>query len=392
MKAVDIPARFPEPFAKNATGSYKRTIPATSLDPVAASLDLGFPPDTFVPPGAGGTPPDGRDVNGILFESTAWNQWQSAGGPVPYDPTFSTAVGGYPKGALLTGAQLGLVWISLADDNTTDPDTGGAGWAIFARIRLTANTTFYVATTGNDSNDGLTVGTPWLTIQHAVVVLQASYDLAGFTATIQLADGAYTAGATVQGRFTGATLATSVVIQGNVVTPASVTVSAANAQCFAATYGAAFAIAGITLSTTGAGGISNSCVYAAYHGTVAILSSVVFAAAVVHITADALGAINCTTNYAISAGAIFHNVSQFGGTLNISGVTVTLTGTPAFSGAFASVNAAATANLSGNTYTGAATGTRYAAQSNGVIYTNGAGAGYLPGNVNGSSLTGGQYV
>ena len=35
------------------------------------------------------------------------------------------------------------------------------------RIRLSANTTFYVSTTGNDSNNGLTSGTAWATKQHA---------------------------------------------------------------------------------------------------------------------------------------------------------------------------------------------------------------------------------
>lgn len=132
MKATDIPTRFAEPFAKNASGTYKRTVPVTTLDPVAASLDIGFPPDTFVPVGAGGTAPDGRDVNGILFASTSWNQWQGAGGPIPYDATFATAIGGYPKGAIVASATtFGAYWLCTTDDNTTDPDAGGAGWVSF---------------------------------------------------------------------------------------------------------------------------------------------------------------------------------------------------------------------------------------------------------------------
>lgn len=130
MKASDIPAKFPEVFAQSATSSYKRAIPQTSSDPNAASLDLGFPPGVF---GTGGTPPDGRDFNGILNQSTGWNQWQNAGGQVGYDSAFSTAVGGYPQGAILSAASgIGNFWISTADDNTSDPDTGGANWTAFA--------------------------------------------------------------------------------------------------------------------------------------------------------------------------------------------------------------------------------------------------------------------
>lgn len=39
-----------------------------------------------------------------------------------------------------------------------------------------------------------------------------------------------------------------------------------------------------------------------------------------------------------------------------------------------------------------ATGTRYVAGANAVIYTAGGGASYLPGNAGGSVETGGQYI
>lgn len=63
------------------------------------------------------------------------------------------------------------------------------------RTVLTANTTFYVATTGSDSNDGSS-GSPWATLQHAFDFIGANIDGAGFNPTIQMADGSY-AGATV---------------------------------------------------------------------------------------------------------------------------------------------------------------------------------------------------
>ena len=55
---------------------------------------------------------------------------------------------------------------------------------------LTADTTFYVSTTGNDSNPG-TSAAPWATLQHAVHILASEYDTAGFTVTISVGAGSF---------------------------------------------------------------------------------------------------------------------------------------------------------------------------------------------------------
>jgi hypothetical protein len=52
----------------------------------------------------------------------------------------------------------------------------------------------------------------------------------------------------------------------------------------------------------------------------------------------------------------------------------------------------AMAHINGNTYSGAATGKRYAVATNAVLNTNGGGANYFPGDVAGTTATGGQYV
>lgn len=133
MIASGIPAKFPIPWANSAGSSYVRTIPAASqigTQNGAASLTDGFPPLTFQPVASGGVPPFGQDMNGILREVTQWLQWTQAGGvPVPYDGTFQATIGGYPKGAIISsGVTLGKLWLSTADNNTTDPDASGAGW------------------------------------------------------------------------------------------------------------------------------------------------------------------------------------------------------------------------------------------------------------------------
>lgn len=129
MQSSDVPSKSAKVFGQSATGTYIRTVPQTTADPAAASFDIGFPPQTFTDEGAGGTPPDGRDFNGILNFLTAWARWQSAGAPIAYDPTFQASVSGYPMGAVVASAvTLGIFWISTVENNMTNPDAGGAGW------------------------------------------------------------------------------------------------------------------------------------------------------------------------------------------------------------------------------------------------------------------------
>jgi hypothetical protein len=135
MKQSDIPDRFELPFASSAGGAFVRAIPKASqigIQAGAASLETGFPPANFLATGAGGTPFFGQDVNGILRQITEWNRWQNAGAPVPYNAAFSTAIGGYPKGAVLLATASVHFWLNLVDDNATDPDGGGANWASFS--------------------------------------------------------------------------------------------------------------------------------------------------------------------------------------------------------------------------------------------------------------------
>lgn len=132
MLASSIPVKFALPFAANATGSFSRQVPTASqlgITPGAASMNDGFPPLNFIDTAVGGIPPDGKDFNGILNQISAWSQWQNAGGIVPFDAAFSTAIAGYPKGATIAQTPFsGNLWLSIVDNNITNPDTGGAGW------------------------------------------------------------------------------------------------------------------------------------------------------------------------------------------------------------------------------------------------------------------------
>lgn len=128
MQLTDKPTQLPLPFA--ATGG-RSSIPAASqigITAGAASLADGFPPLTRTPIAAGGVPPSGLDMNGILYEMSAVDRWANMGGGYPYDSTYATAIGGYPKGARVLRADGLGYWLNIADNNTTDPDAGGANW------------------------------------------------------------------------------------------------------------------------------------------------------------------------------------------------------------------------------------------------------------------------
>lgn len=263
-----------------------------------------------------------------------------------------------------------------------------------AREMLTADRTYYVRTDGNDSNAGFsnTAGGAFKTIQRAYDVIAATLDLGGFTVTVQVADGTYappsgTNALLVSQPWTGGG---SVKIQGNASTPASVLLSTTNADAIAtaAPLPGPLTIKNLKLQTAAAGnGISHRAA-----GTILIGSLVFGAAANAHCFTGAPGAfIRAISGYTITGGAIQHSVATSTSSMFMSGIVVTLTGTPAFT-TFAQASGCSVADWSGTSFSGGATGARYIVLINGVIYTGGAGPNFFPGSTAGSTASGGQYL
>ncbi|WP_080964446.1 hypothetical protein, partial [Enterobacter ludwigii] len=125
MKRSDVPAKHALPFALNGS---RNAIPESGAAAGIATLTSGFPDETMQPIIAGGIPPDGKDMNGVLFELSAMGRWANAGAEYAWDETFSDTVGGYPLGARLLGSDGQTVFISMQDDNTTNPETVSAAW------------------------------------------------------------------------------------------------------------------------------------------------------------------------------------------------------------------------------------------------------------------------
>lgn len=130
MQSTQVPSKFPVPFANSGSRNTIPTFSQVSVTPGAASLTDGFPPLTMTPPAGGGVAPFGQDFNGILYQTTQNLQWLQAGGPIKYDAAFAAAIGGYPRGATLSHASVvGAIWVCTVDNNSTNPDAGGSGWA-----------------------------------------------------------------------------------------------------------------------------------------------------------------------------------------------------------------------------------------------------------------------
>lgn len=258
------------------------------------------------------------------------------------------------------------------------------------RVLLSGSTTFYVTpSTGNDSNtpqQAQTSATGWATIQGAINNLYAQVDSGGQAVTVQLANGTYTVGATVTGPLPGGGTLT---FNGS-ATPGNVVLApTSSVACFFAQNGAQVTVQNMDITpATGLYGLLSS-----FQSNIQFVT-VRFGATSggIHMGADNNSSLYGLGNYSIIGGAGSHIQCNGTGYIYFTPATVTLTGTPAFSSYFATLTGNSTLIIPGMTFSGSATGVRYLTVAGSLIQTNGAGATYLPGNSNGSTATGGQYL
>ena len=249
------------------------------------------------------------------------------------------------------------------------------------RQKLSANRTYYVRTDGSDSNTGLanTSGGAFLTSQKAVDVA-TTLDLNGYTLTIQIADGTYT-GATTLKNVVGFAGAGSLVIKGNNSTPANVLISTTSAACFVANgTNVVWDILDLKMQTTTGG----ACLQAQSGGAIRYGNVNFGACANIHLSAFEGGSIICVSNYAISGGALAHFYGSYQGLVRATSRSITISGTPAFSLAFAYSDISGLVAADAMTFSGSATGPRYYVATGGQVATGGGGTSYLPGNAAGT--------
>lgn len=132
MNSSDSPSKIIKAFGVNG---LKNTIPvdsSTSTDNNGiATFDKGFPQITMQPLSAGGIPPSGKDMNGVLYSVTIQQQWQNAGMGYLFDPTYASNISGYPQGATIPSSDYSGSWINTTNGNTNNPEGTTAlptGW------------------------------------------------------------------------------------------------------------------------------------------------------------------------------------------------------------------------------------------------------------------------
>lgn len=152
MKLSDVPKKMPVPFAIN--GTREDLLATAASGDNTASYNNGFPDVTMLDESAGGIPPKGQDFNQILFEVGGTSRWSNAGGAYLYDADFSTAIGGYPNGAVVLGSDNVTRYQSIIDDNTNNPNSTTTGWLNISAgsrrgaIKVFTSSGSYTPTTG----------------------------------------------------------------------------------------------------------------------------------------------------------------------------------------------------------------------------------------------------
>ncbi len=263
---------------------------------------------------------------------------------------------------------------------------------------LFTNTTYCVATTGNDTNSGVSPNC-WLTLQHAANFISA-YNANGFTITINVASGTY-------GRLILLPVGGNGFVNwvGSPGTPANVTISAVNNSAVTAVGVVGQSLNGFTLSATGSSPADSlgACVYATGQSSITLFNmwfgncygDGVFAQqSSVNIGTSAFTVSGSITGESCNpgCGALFD--ANYGGFITSAAFGPSITINNALSMVYFDV--ARGAGFTNITFSGIAnpsnvTGQKFICSLNGVIEVLGSGVSYYPGTVAGVSSTGCQY-
>lgn len=276
--------------------------------------------------------------------------------------------GDLPAGAVMTVIGVTGAWM-----------LAGVAYSDFRRI-LRSSINFYVAPGGSDSNSGQSVGQPWATLQKAWNTIRDHFDVNGKFVTVNVAAGSLAAGLEARGTVLGAD-GGAVRFLGDPTTPANVTVAPTTTSAFFAGSGAQYSIDGFNIRGQGASiGSNQGCGILCQSGNITFSNTRFSASDIAHVYAQN-GVAQMLGDCSIVGPAVAAFWAAGYGTIEMSGHTITITGTPAFTQFARAITGIISA--AGTTFTGSATGQRYSSLESASIKTSGGGANYFPGNAAG---------
>jgi hypothetical protein len=261
---------------------------------------------------------------------------------------------------------------------------------------LTGDTTYFVSTTGSDVTGDGSAGKPWQTLDNANSVLAETIDGGGHKVFIQVADGTYSS--TYPGQIPNVS---QLVVQGHSGDATKVIIQDDGYAGFDVNQGGpmGFFLEWLTLQQANGG---TPFIMDAHGGNCIIGNCILDGGAGNSFGLFIQGSPNSLSFGFDHTGAqvpntIKGNFSNCLMTLGLGyfthGGVTTIVGTPNFTGAFLAVNLLSSYNEAGSWVNGAsATGKRYDVQGNSVVQSSGGGPNLFPGNVAGTTSTGGQYL
>lgn len=253
-----------------------------------------------------------------------------------------------------------------------------------------ANPTLWVRTDGSDAggtHDGSIndAAHAFLTINAALASATNQFNLTGRTLTIRLGNAGTYAGFVVSN-------IPNVVVQGDIAAVASYIISG-TPQC-AVVIGATLTIKGVTFISTGTnhfvqangGSFLNvqNCAWGNPASPGGSSVALLCASAGSSIIIGGPCSINVSSGYFVLCTS---------GAVEFASVPITLVGGPGFANStISAVNNGTVIFDSAASWIGTASGKRYDANLNGVINSGGSGVNFIPGNIAGTTATGGQYA
>lgn len=255
------------------------------------------------------------------------------------------------------------------------------------RTQLTANRDYYVSPSGDDSQDGLSTGLAFATLQKAMDVV-SGLDLGIFDVTIHLADGSYADETLVSGAFVGSGI---VQITGNTSAPRNCLIETAGIP-IKAQQGAKIRLQGVKLNSTA----GSTCLSADEKAEILVNGAIVFGSGSrAHMSASNGATLSMATDYEIDGTAIRHAEISSGALYVNNNNTISFNADQNFSAGFVTAIRFCDVYFPNASFVDGGhtiSGRRYQSKSKSIITVNGAGETYFPGDVAGLVADNGLYL